>query len=181
MSFRCGSFSPVVVRNFLSRKPPGLESVCIRSSRITTWPWGFNASRYRHNTYRGAAANHRTASPRRPAPRRSTTTNKPPFCLPFALGRAFFFYFVLFFFFFLYFCFRFYARQYRSITESICQYISALGHGFCNRPMIFLCRVQVGIASTSRRVVFLCEFHRAKVSKKAIRQCRIFLFFFSQR
>lgn len=40
MSFRCGSFSPVVVRNFLSRKPPGLESVCIRSSRITTWPWG---------------------------------------------------------------------------------------------------------------------------------------------
>ena len=47
------------------------------------------------------SCNHRTASPRRPAPRRSTTTNKPSF-----ISDIFFFYtsrracFVFFFFFF---------------------------------------------------------------------------------
>lgn len=34
--------------------------------------------------------------------------------------------------------------------------------------MIFSCRVQVGVVSTLRRVVILCEFHQAKASRKSV-------------
>jgi len=60
------------------------------------------------------SCNHRTASPRRPAPRRSTTTNKPPLLAE--LFRTwpslifFFSYFFLFLFFFFRFRFRFRFR-----------------------------------------------------------------------
>ena len=106
MSFRCGSFSPVVVRNFLSRKPPGLESVCIRSSRITTWPWGstrrVTGIIHTEGQPQTTALHHRDAQ-RHDAVRRLTSLLFA--CLS-HLAERFFFYFVLFFFFF-YFVFAF--------------------------------------------------------------------------
>lgn len=172
------------VRQFLSRsraklsveKAPGIR-VCV--CPVVTYynvTVGFNASRYRHNTYRGAAANHRTASPRRPAPRRSTTTNKPPFCLPSHLAERFFFYFVLFFFFYFVFAFTHVnidlsPNRYMPIhLGSLPRILQPSDDMFVSRPS----RHRVDVAS--RRL--LCECHRAKVSKKAIRQCHIFLFFF---
>lgn len=134
---------------------------------------GFNASRYRRNTYRGAAANHRTASPRRPAPRRSTTTNKPPFCLPSLshLAEHFFFYFV----FFLFFYFFAFTHVYHRIDMPIHlgswpRILQPSDDIFVSRPS----RHRVDVASRHR----LCEFHRAKVSKKCRFDSVAFSYFF---
>lgn len=128
-SFRCGSFSLVVVQSFLPRKLPGIR-VCMCSGTVAHYvTYGgfffFNASRFTGvNTYGGAAANHRTASPRRPAPRRSTTTNRPPFrpvrafrTWPSALFHVFFLCVFFLFFFFTYTFSAFTDADNRSTTE----------------------------------------------------------------
>lgn len=192
-SFRCGSFSLVVVQSFLPRKLPGIR-VCMCSGTVAHYvTYGgfffFNASRFTGvNTYGGAAANHRTASPRRPAPRRSTTTNRPPFrpvrafrTWPSALFHVFFLC-VFFLFFFLHILFPLSRTPIidlpPNIDTPIC--VSALGHGFCNRPMIFSCRVQsrrrVDVASRSQFYASLIKLKRQ--GKASIRRCRIFFFFF---
>lgn len=93
------------------------------------------SSRAAVQAYSEGSCNHRTASPRRPAPRRSTTTNKPP--SPSELFRTWpsIFFFCLFYI--LSFVFVFLSTHVeRSITESMP--MSRLWpRNFAMRPMMF--------------------------------------------
>lgn len=153
-----------------------------RSSRYSVTVGEFfqrRASRFTGIQYiQRGSRNHRTVSPRRPAPRRSTTTNKPPVCLSgrlAPLAERYFVFFSFFFSSFLFFVlFRFYARRYRSITEyRYANTFSAFG------PRILQPSDDIFVSRPSRRRVVRVSFVELKRQEKAsMRRCRIFLVFF---